>query len=210
MSGGQVIAGRSHVIRRVRLNGEAQPLFFNHLFLLAVFPSLFQSTSCVNDLDVFLGGGFRPGQRGREFRFKQRAMKLPIPKWTVPVPGFSFSSALVAPPASCPSAPPASDWTAEGGRWGPAPDRSRCAASEDQPRHLTFGEIKLVLQLPSHQNTLIHSSDKHLGNRGNRTGTAQTDRVCRRHGHHSGEHGFAARRVSAQHGVPEGGLATGR
>lgn len=38
MSGGQVIAGRSHVIRRVRLNGEAQPLFFNRLLYSQFFP----------------------------------------------------------------------------------------------------------------------------------------------------------------------------
>lgn len=78
--------------------------------------------------------------------------------FSVPVPGFSFSSPLVALPVSCflcPSEFWASSWTAENGWQGPAPRRSRCAAShisKHQPQRLTSGGTQLVLQLLSEQN----------------------------------------------------------
>lgn len=90
---------------------------------------------------------------------------------SVPVPGFSFPSPLVASPVSCilcPSGLSVSSWTAENGWQGPAPRRSRRAArhiSKHQPHHLTSGGIQLVLQLLSKQNSpriISDSSSEHL------------------------------------------------
>lgn len=91
--------------------------------------------------------------------------------FSVPVPGFSFPSPLVALPVGCilcPSDLSASSWTAETGWRGPAPCRSRCAVShisKHQPHHLASGGIHRVLKLLSKQHTLriiFDSNSEHL------------------------------------------------
>lgn len=135
-----MVAGRSHVIQRLRLNGELQPLFFHYLLCgfslprslshLCLFsfqesdccPLLCQSASCVKDSDdcihVWLASLRLRRQSRTEFSFKHRPMRLLISNLTVPVPGFSFPSPLVASPQTyilCPSELPVSNWPSGGG-----------------------------------------------------------------------------------------------
>lgn len=82
---------------------------------------------------------------------KKKLIKPSKVKWNLDVhrtgSWLNFPSPLVASPVSCilcPSEFSVSSWTAEIGWLGPAPRRSRCAAShisKHQPHHLTSGAI---------------------------------------------------------------------